>query len=289
MKPIPLRCVAREAIPATPTSFADMNILRMVDQVGMLQAAQILTGELIALNAVVCREESSQDGYANQSLTRQITGDDQMTDATFNATSNSWQCCGTDSSGNINCQDPLQEYFYAAPPQSLISTYSIPTSSNQLPTWEFKSTPVANVQTSSTIPVSVSASPTISTAPTISPAPSKGISSGAIAGIVVAVVVVAIAVGAIVICFLFRRRRRGRRAEERQTHNMQVMEPMKIPLAEVDGAQKPSEMPLIQNPPQELEGAGELGAHYPMEYAQRDAKINTRTDAEAYKKDYTKK
>ena len=231
-------------------------------------------GELGAHTAAASCHKIPKRGLLRFNSDRPITGDDAKSDAIYNSTPGLWQCCGTDSKGNANCEDPVQDKFFSAPsPQDLVSTYAITATSSEVPVWELSSIPVTQAET--TAPdgtTSASALPTATTATTDAQASSRGRSTVAQTGIGILGGLCGILIAGEVVHFLLRRRQNKRRpaadlSEISPMHNMspefeggQLSSNRRAPVAELDYRRTLVEMPLAQNSLQELRGDGDSDA-----------------------------
>lgn len=131
----------------------------------------------------------------------------------FNQTTQTWFCCGVDSKGTIHCNDPTTEGFKAPDPASQTATYTVPKTVSTGTATDTAASSTSSVTsaaiTSSTQPSSTGTGNASNPQTTQS---KKGISGGAIGGIVVGAIAVLAVVSALVWWIM---RRKGQRRVDR--------------------------------------------------------------------------
>ncbi|KAH8773936.1 hypothetical protein F5882DRAFT_464886 [Hyaloscypha sp. PMI_1271] len=137
-------------------------------------------------------------------------------DVVWNTTAQIWHCCGTDSSGNPDCEAPTKETFAAPAPASLVAYFTI--------TSGFVATSTSLVASSTSSAASSTSSSAPSTSATALPSSTahSGLSSGAAAGIGIGSAVAAIIIVALVAHIILRSLRKRRRRVEAITISMEA-------------------------------------------------------------------
>lgn len=146
-----------------------------------------------------------------------------LPDATWNSTSQLWQCCGVDANYDPACEDPTNEHFVAPEPGSLQTFFSVPregvgatsTTLEQQSSTTGAST-VSTTMTAATESAAVSSRTTSATPNETSVSSSSthqsGLSIATKAGIGIGAALGALGAISLVVYFIFRKRR-GRRSQ----------------------------------------------------------------------------
>ena len=129
-------------------------------------------------------------------------------DVVWNATTQLWYCCGVDSGGNPNCEDPTNESFDAPAPTSLVAYFTV------TPGSVATSTSIAVSATSSISSSTSSVASSTSAPANVSSTAHSGshakLSAGAAAGIGVGCTAAVVIIGCLIACMFLRSHKRKR-------------------------------------------------------------------------------